>query len=172
MLNKLGLSCAKLSFADVYQPPYSAAIGAADILWEVVEEDTISAVIPVQDALDIFLILADSLSEVTVSEEGKKWESSLGWSKGAFKYYISVFGGDGGSEPKCWHCWHFKGKGWKSWNTRWPRNTLLMLITWNDPKHQMTKWPDTFAKKLPNDQKYQITMWPFIIEISSNFKVT
>ena len=59
-------------FADVYQPPDSAAIGATDILREVVEEDTISAVIPVQDALDIFLVLADPLSEVTVSKEGKK----------------------------------------------------------------------------------------------------
>ena len=25
--------------------------------------------------------------------------------KWAFKYYIRTFGGAGGSEPKCWHCW-------------------------------------------------------------------
>ena len=59
-------------FADVYQPPDSAAIGAPYILRKMVEKDTISAVVPVQDALDIFLVLADPLSEVTVSEEGKK----------------------------------------------------------------------------------------------------
>ena len=31
--------------------------------------------------------------------------------KGAFKYYVSTFGGGGGSEPKCWYCWRFGG-GW------------------------------------------------------------
>ena len=38
-----------------------------------VEEDSVSRVVPVEDALDILLILTDPLSEVSMSSKKKKY---------------------------------------------------------------------------------------------------
>ena len=45
-----------------------------------VEEDTVSTVIPVQDTLDILLVLTDPLPEVSMSEL-KNIKSEISWDR-------------------------------------------------------------------------------------------
>ena len=48
--------------------PDCAAIGHLDVLTEIVQEHCVSQLVPVEDAVDVLLVLTDPLSEVFVSD--------------------------------------------------------------------------------------------------------
>ena len=48
--------------------PDCAAVGELDVLGEVVEEHCVSQLVPVEDAVDVLLVLADPLPEIFMSD--------------------------------------------------------------------------------------------------------